>query len=817
MKKKLLLVIALALVMVLALSAVAMADTDIDRVYISVISPSAGAKPATTFSATNLTHSVSLNSYNLLWYEKSGSGSWVIMTTSTFQTGKQYRAMFVIKPASGYFAGHPSSGSYSKYTGSYTVNGNSPSTADKNESVAYGDSGTSYARCLVAYYSFGPLGTRIGNVAVTGLDTPEAGKKLDTSVSTSGNYSLVNVYWWDVTAGGGTLPSGTTAVAGHKYNYIVRLRPNNGYYFAYSPNSNGSSAYQFFADTATINGTTCTRNKTTGPYATVDTRDGTLDINGYYTVPSGSSSNTPINDLNLKSVESVTVGERLGNTYTTSSSSFRFKRIIWRSASHQSYDSYISTETRAEAGESYQFRLYIQPESGYYFPNQVVSGKSYPVYTGTVKLNGKPADGYVDSDGYLFVESPWMTAGSAAGINNIALTVDAPVIGAKPASTFKAVNKANSIAVSPVSIIWQEKTDAGYWRYISTEIFVQGVQYQAQMVVKPASGCFAGAEGSTARVNTYTGSLTINGSKPASGTYEVFATGEDNTSYARCLVVTYDFPALGSAPVITKQPAAQSALPGGSAVFTVEASGENLKYQWYGGTDASPTPISGNDKTLTLTNLTLNNDGTDFWCVVSNETGSVTSNKAKLTVADNYVFPFTDVYANDWFYNDVKNANKLKLIDGKTPTLFKPYDNMTYAEAIKLAACMNQVYNTGTVTLKNGSPWYQTYVDYARTHGIPWNYPDYNAAITRKDYVYIFYSALPASDYKAINSIGLAKIPDVGPSTFASTEILAFYNAGILTGYTDGSFAPDKNIERSEVATILSRMMDHNVRKSFSL
>ena len=683
MKKKLLLVICLALVMVLALSAVAMA-ADISSVSITITEPLVGRPIATSFAATNNTTGASLSQKNILWYEKSGS-SWTSTSDSTFQNGKQYRVMMVIKPSSGYFAGRPSSGSFAKYTGSYTVNGKSPSTADKNDSVAYGDSGTSYATCLVAYYTFPTL-----------------------------------------------------------------------------------------------------------------------------------SANTAIYNVSVYAADSVTVGERLGNYYKSSGSNYSFKRIMWRSKTHDVLDSYINTETRAEAGESYRYRLYLKPDSGYIFPGEY-EGYSYKSFQGTVKLNGKSVQGFVDTDGALFVESDWMTAGSAPGIDNIALTVDAPVIGAKPATTFKAVNKTNSIAVGPESIIWQEKTDAGYWRYISTEKFVQGVQYQVQMVVKPSSGCFAGAENSTARVNTYTGSLTINGSKPKSGTYDVFATGEDNTSYARCLVVTYDFPALGTLPVITEQPKTiYDAKVGGTAVFTVKATGDDLHYKWYGGTDASPTPLGGDAPELTLTNLTQNNNNTDFWCEVSNSAGTVKSLKATLYVSD-YVFPFTDVYANDWFYNDVKNANKLKLIDGKTPTLFKPYDNMTYAEAIKLSACMNQVYNTGTVTLKNGSPWYQSYVDYAKTHGIPWNYPDYNAAITRKDYVYIFYSALPASDYKAINSIGLAKIPDVGPSTFASTEILAFYNAGILTGYTDGSFAPDRNIQRSEVATILSRMMDHNARKSFSL
>ena len=73
---------------------------------------------------------------------------------------------------------------------------------------------------------------------------------------------------------------------------------------------------------------------------------------------------------------------------------------------------------------------------------------------------------------------------------------------------------------------------------------------------------------------------------------------------------------------------------------------------------------------------------------------------------------FTDVNTSDWFYNDVKNAVEMGLVNGKTPTTYAPNDNLTYAEAIKLAACMNQLYVNGEVTLASGNPWYKPHVDY---------------------------------------------------------------------------------------------------------
>ena len=128
---------------------------------------------------------------------------------------------------------------------------------------------------------------------------------------------------------------------------------------------------------------------------------------------------------------------------------------------------------------------------------------------------------------------------------------------------------------------------------------------------------------------------------------------------------------------------------------------------------------------------------------------------------------------------------------------------------------MHQLDNNGEVTLQNGNPWYKTYVDYAKKNGIPSNFADYNAKITREDFVHIFYASLPKEEYKKINAI--TAIPDVAGCPYVS-EILEFYNAGILTGKDNiGSFMPKDNIKRGEVAAIVCRMMDFDMRVRFTL
>ena len=181
--------------------------------------------------------------------------------------------------------------------------------------------------------------------------------------------------------------------------------------------------------------------------------------------------------------------------------------------------------------------------------------------------------------------------------------------------------------------------------------------------------------------------------------------------------------------------------------------------------------------------------------------------------------PFTDVAENAWFYSDVLYAVDRSLISGRSAETFAPDDGLTIAEAVKLAACIHQLHNTGSVTLKNGaSSWYSTYVDYAKQNGIlDRDSADYGAKITRSEFVKIFYNALPESEYAAKNSVADDAIPDVRMADANAKQIYAFYRAGILIGSTNGVFNPTQNIRRSEVAAIMTRMFDPTARKSITL
>lgn len=86
-------------------------------------------------------------------------------------------------------------------------------------------------------------------------------------------------------------------------------------------------------------------------------------------------------------------------------------------------------------------------------------------------------------------------------------------------------------------------------------------------------------------------------------------------------------------PVITQQPQSVTVLAGGTAVFSVTATGTNLQYIWHLGATRS-SPQIGTGSTLTLNNVALSDTGTYTVEVYSsgNSGNSILSNQAHLAV-----------------------------------------------------------------------------------------------------------------------------------------------------------------------------------------
>ena len=127
---------------------------------------------------------------------------------------------------------------------------------------------------------------------------------------------------------------------------------------------------------------------------------------------------------------------------------------------------------------------------------------------------------------------------------------------------------------------------------------------------------------------------------------------------------------------------------------------------------------------------------------------------------------------------------------------FAPNDSITGAEAVKLAACLGQLLSEGSVSLTNGSPWYESYMEYAVENGIIDSALDpytARAPIMRAELMDMVCRAIPPSQRKEINSIPDGSIPDLRTYADYRDNVYTLYRMGILTGSDKrGSCFPER-------------------------
>lgn len=180
---------------------------------------------------------------------------------------------------------------------------------------------------------------------------------------------------------------------------------------------------------------------------------------------------------------------------------------------------------------------------------------------------------------------------------------------------------------------------------------------------------------------------------------------------------------------------------------------------------------------------------------------------------------FSDVSPSDWYCSNVKTAYELGLMIGRSEDTFGVSSNVTIAETVTVAARLHSIYSGDNKTFNQGTPWYQVYADYLTgKHLINLNGLDMNAVATRAQYAGIISAAFPDDGFEAINNVADNSIPDVKSGDLNAEAIYKLYRAGILTGNdSQGTFSPDSDVRRCEVAAVATRMAEPELRKTIQL
>lgn len=179
---------------------------------------------------------------------------------------------------------------------------------------------------------------------------------------------------------------------------------------------------------------------------------------------------------------------------------------------------------------------------------------------------------------------------------------------------------------------------------------------------------------------------------------------------------------------------------------------------------------------------------------------------------------FSDVPSNAWYAQDVAAAERSGILQGTGNGRFSPDGNLTLAQAITMAA-RTYAYERGeTIPKTGGSTWYSDFLQYASDKGIC-AIGEFGAAYdnfcNRLTMAKLFARVVPESTATQRNDV--TSLPDV-QSASENQAVFTLYQLGILTGSDKyGTFHPYQYIKRSETAAILNRVLDPDMRKSFTL
>ena len=207
--------------------------------------------------------------------------------------------------------------------------------------------------------------------------------------------------------------------------------------------------------------------------------------------------------------------------------------------------------------------------------------------------------------------------------------------------------------------------------------------------------------------------------------------------------------------------------------------------------------------------------------------------------------PFTDVEANDWFYEDVKKAYLSGLVKGVTDTEFEPNANIKRGDVAviidKLLTAVEESVNAFAATVRQGggncsdiafgsnvkaafedvsdNDYYCSAIGRVVANGImngrsgskfepsePMTRAELAAVGARTvDMLSVALSAALRKSVSPETSDGLVPT-DVGAAAWYAEYVKRAYKYGIMQGYEDGTFRPDNFMTRAEAAAILNRV-----------
>ena len=175
--------------------------------------------------------------------------------------------------------------------------------------------------------------------------------------------------------------------------------------------------------------------------------------------------------------------------------------------------------------------------------------------------------------------------------------------------------------------------------------------------------------------------------------------------------------------------------------------------------------------------------------------------------------PFSDVSADDWFYDPVVWIYNESLMTGTSATMFEPNTSTTRAMIVSMLARMENVTSAADAGFTDvaAGDWYATAVNWAAANGIVSGISDDtfapNDPITREQLAAML---MNYAQWKGQDISARADLSDYtdAPSTWASEAVQWAVAEGLLAGVTDDQLQPQGQATRAQVAAIMQRFLE---------
>ena len=186
--------------------------------------------------------------------------------------------------------------------------------------------------------------------------------------------------------------------------------------------------------------------------------------------------------------------------------------------------------------------------------------------------------------------------------------------------------------------------------------------------------------------------------------------------------------------------------------------------------------------------------------------------------------PFVDVSEDDWFYEGVYYNYVNKIVEGKDPTHFAPYENLARAQfAVILHRIAGKTEAAGDASFPDvpAGQWYTDAVLWAagKDVGVITGYTDsglFGTAdnITREQMAVMMYRYAKFKGYEINEKMSFEKFADADlVSAFAKEAMQWAVGTGIITGKDNGTrLDPQGNTSRAECVIMIQRFMEKCVK-----